>query len=197
MKLSFKSVKTFVWKYKWILAVLITLFLIYRQLNVYVVERLESKTFPTRQFQPTIKNTSGFDINVEVFAVSYDAAKKVNTMTSIVKQTKVANNTELKVTTYSTSGNVGFAVKLSTTDGSSKSMKAEISVCSEKKVMNKSTCNIFKPNIANYIELKDYNFKVLHEPSDVSITSPSTDAKWLISSAKPYSVLSIGFKFDS
>ncbi len=159
------------------------------------MERLESRTTTARKIQPTVKNTSSFDINVEVFAVSYDTAKKVNTISSIVSSTTVKPNTELKVTNYTTSGNVGFAVKLSTTDGSSQNIKAEISVCSERRVMNKSVCNIFKPNIANYIELKDYNFKVLHDANDVSITSPSTDAKWLISAVKPYSVVSIGFKF--
>ncbi len=195
MKLSFNAFKKFVWTYKWVLALLITLFLIYRQLNLYVVERLESKTTTPRKIQPTVKNTSGFDINVEVFAVSYDAKTRKNTISSIVSSTTVKPNTELKVTNYTTSGNVGFAVKMTTTDGSSQNIKAEISVCSEKKVLNKTVCNIFKPNIANYIELKDYNFKVLHNKNDVSITSPSSNAKWLISAVKPYSVVSIGFKF--
>lgn len=193
--MKFSQVKTFLWKYKWIIALLITLLLIYRQLNVYIIENLESKTTTPRKFQPTIKNTSSFDINVEVFAVGYDTRKKVNTITSVIRQTTLKPNAELKVSSYATSGNVGFAVKFSTTDGSAKSISAEVSVCSEKKVLRKTLCNIFKPNIANYIELKDYNFKVLHDKNDVSITSPSTDAKWIISATKPYALFSVGFKF--
>ena len=195
MKSSMKSILSVVWKFKWIIALLITLFLIYRQLNIYVIENLESKTTSIRKIQPTIKNTSSFDINVEVYAVGYDAKTKKNTISTIIKSTTLKPNVELKVSNYTNSGNVGFAVKLATTDGSPKNISAEISVCSEKKVVSKTLCSIFKPNIANYIELSDYNFKVLHDKNDVSITSPSTDAKWIVSSAKPYSFFSIGFKF--
>lgn len=194
-KMNLKNVKQFLWSYKYIIAILLVLFVIYYYMNVYIQENLESKTSTIRNFQPTVKNTSDFDINVEVYAVGYDASKKVNTISTIIKSTTIKPSGKLKVTSYAKSGNVGFAVKLSTTDNSAKNIKAEIGVCSEKTAINKKICSIFKPNIANYIELKDYNFKVLHDKTDVSITSPNTDAKWLISSAKPYSFFTIGFKF--
>ncbi len=195
MKFSFKSFKKFVWDYKYIIALLLVLIFIYRYLNIRIIENLESKTTTARNFQPTVKNTSDFDINIEVYAVNYDNKTKANTISTIIKSTTLKPLAELKVTNYAQSGNVGFAIKLSTTDNSSKNIKAEIGVCSEQKAGAKKICSIFKPNIANYSELKDYNFKVLHDPNDVSITSPNTDAKWLINATKPYSYFTIGFKF--
>ncbi len=195
MKFLFKSFKKFVYDYKYMIALLLLLIFIYRYLNIHIIENLESKTTIVRNFQPTIKNTSDFDINVEVYAIGYDTSKKVNTISTVIKGTTLKPHGELKVTSYAKSGNVGFAVKLSTTDNSAKNIKAEIGVCSEQRAGAKKICSIFKPNIANYIELKDYNFKVLHDKNDVSITSPNTDAKWLIHAVKPYSFFSIGFKF--
>jgi hypothetical protein len=195
MKFSYKSLKKFVYDYKYIIALLLILIFIYRYLNIHIIENLESKTSALRNFQPTIKNTSDFDINVEVYAVGYDTRKKVNTISTVIQSTTLKALGELKVTKYAKSGNVGFAVKLSTTDNSEKNIKAEIAVCSEQRAGAKKICSIFKPNIANYIELKDYNFKVLHDKNDVSITSPNTDKKWLIHAVKPYSFFSIGFKF--
>lgn len=209
MNFSLKSVKKFLWDYKYIIALLLVLLLIYRQLGLYIVENLENKLVSGRTYQPTIKNTSDFDIDVEVYEVTYDEKTKVNKMDKVViKKQTIKPSQELKV---SKSINldlvddkkkpippppaIGVAVKFSTTDNSAKNISAEFSICSDKSTGPKKICNIFKPNIAQLSELKDHNFKVLHDANDVSITSPNTDAKWLIKAVKPYSMFSIGFKF--
>lgn len=198
MNFSLKSVKKFLWDYKYIIALLLVLLLIYRQLGLYIVENLENKLVSGRSYQPTIKNTSDFDIDVEVFEVTYDEKTKVNKMDKVViKKQTIKPSQELKVSgsISSEKKTIGVAVKFSTTDNSEKNISAEFSICSDKSTGPKKICNIFKPNIAQLSELKDHNFKVLHDANDVSITSPNTDAKWLIKAVKPYSMFSIGFKY--
>ncbi len=196
MNFSLKSFKKFLWDYKYIIALLLVLLLIYRQLGLYIVENLENKLVSGRSYQPTIKNTSDFDIDVEVFEVTYNAKKKVNEMKSVIAKSTIKPSQELKVSKSISSDKktIGVAVKFSTTDNSEKNISAEFSICSDKKAGPKKICNIFKPNIAQLSEL-NHNFKVLHDANDVSITSPNTDAKWLIKAVKPYSMFSIGFKF--
>lgn len=204
MKFSFKSIKKFLWKYKYVITLLLLLFIIYYYINVYIQENLEITKVTTRTLQfPSIKNTSTVPINIEVFSISYNG--KVNTTKPISNKTQVESQKEFKLTDYdnhSLESDLGFAVRLSSVDGSAKKLNAEIWVCSVKKVPGKSKskskqfCNTFKPNIANYSEISNFNFKVNSDKTDVIISEIGNTNKWKIDSVKEYPFLSIGFKFN-
>lgn len=197
MKFSFKSVKKFLWEYKYVITLLLVLFIIYYYMNVYIQENLETTQVTNRTIKfPSIKNTSTVPINIEVFSISYNG--KVNTTTPISNKTQVESQKEFKLTEYNKNplkSDLGFAVRLSSVDGSAKKLNAEISVCSVKKVPGRTLCNIFKPNIANYSEISNFNFKVNSDKTDVIIAEIGTTNKWKIDSVKKYPFLSIGFKF--
>ncbi len=88
--LTFKNVKKFLWDYKYILILLLVLFMIYRSMNVYIQENLEVATSTTLT-KPVIgiKNTSPMEIQVEIYKMEYDAAKNVNIATPIQKITEM------------------------------------------------------------------------------------------------------------
>jgi hypothetical protein len=199
MKVSFKSFKKFVWDYKYIIALLLVLIFIYRYLNIRIIENLENNVSKDKkEFVLGILNTCGFDFNVEVYRINYTSTtdsktKKKSESNSIdlnkdllVSKTLIPSKTDSHVilpsenTTfpngaiakkYLDGGNLGFAVKVSTTDGSEKKISYKMRYCAkETKGLVKGKCNETNPELGKFKELTDYNFKDSRDNSDITIT---------------------------
>ncbi len=180
MKVSFKSFKKFVWDYKYIIALLLVLIFIYRYLNIRIIENLEnSVSKDKKEFVLSIENTCGFDFNVEVYRINYTSTTDSKTKKTIESNSIDLNqNKDLLVSKtlvpssgtksiivpsenttfpngaiakkYLDGGNLGFAVKVSTTDGSEKKYLIKCDIVPKKlKVLLKVNVTKLILNLAN------------------------------------------------
>ncbi len=201
MKVSFKGFKKFVWDYKYIIALLLVLIFIYRYLNIRIIENLEnSVSKDKKEFVLSIENTCGFDFNVEVYRINYTSTTDSKTKKTIESNSIDLNqNKDLLVSKtlvpssgtksiivpsenttfpngaiakkYLDGGNLGFAVKVSTTDGSEKKISYKMRYCTkETKGLAKGKCNETNPELGKFKELTDYNFKDSRDSADITIT---------------------------
>ncbi len=223
MKVSFKSFKKFIWDYKYIIALLLVLIFIYRYLNIRIIENLENTTSKEKiQFALSIENTSGFDFNVEVYRINYtsttDSKTKKTTESNnidlnqnkdlLVSKTLVPSSGTKTVIlpagndkfpeganakVYSDGGNLGFAVKVSTTDGSEKQISYKMRYCSQKSAGAKKICNVTNPELGKFKELTDYNFKDSRDSADIDILLDKNTKIYEIKPKKATKSYSIGF----
>ena len=216
MKFSLKSIKKFLWNYKYVITLLLVLFGIYYYMNVYIQENLEnnvSKNTPAdkfnvpRYFALQVENTNTFDFNIQVYRLSYNSTSKTNSYTEIVKSTLVpagkavilpAGNdkfpTPFDAKVYLDGGDLGFGVKVSTTDNSDKKIEYKLMYCNKKKKSGTITfCSKNGPFIGKFKELNDLNFKDARDKASITISYAASSTTYTITSKENMSSYSIGF----
>lgn len=208
-KINLKNIKQFVWNYKYILSIIIILFIIYYYTNLYIQENLENNVSrDIKQFALQVENTNDFDFNIQVYKLSYNSTSKKNSYTEIVKSTLVpakkaiilpAGNTKFPsgfdAKVYLDGGNLGFGVKVSTTDGSAKKISYKLSYCNKQKVGPKTLCSINAPLIGKFKELTDLQFMDARDKASITISdAPKSSTKiYEIKAIQDISSYSIGF----
>ena len=208
-KINLKNIKKFLWDYKYIIILLIILLIIYYYTNLYIQENLENNVSrDQKKFALQIENVNDFDFNIQVYRLSYDATSNTNSFTEIVKSTLVpakkavilpAGNDKFPegfdAKVYLDGGNLGFAVKVSTTDNSSKKIAYKLTYCSQEKVVSKQLCNRNAPNIGKFKELNSLNFMDASDKESVTISdAPNSTTKiYEINPVKDMNTYSIGF----
>lgn len=217
MKFSFKSVKKFLWDYKYIIALLLVLFIIYYHMNVYIQENLENnvtknsasdKFADPKLFALQVMNKNTFDFNIQVYKLSYNSTSNTNSYTEIVKSTLVpagkgvilpagnpnfpSKGFDAKV--YLDGGNLGFAVKVSTVDGSAKPIVYTLNYCNKQKAGQfKTVCTPNGPSIGKFKELNDLNFKDARDKGSITISYEASTTTYTITAKENMNSYSIGF----
>ncbi len=225
MKFSFKSVKKFLWEYKYVITLLLVLFIIYYYMNVYIQENLENNVSrDDKNFVLQVENTNDFDFNIQVYKLSYDPTSKKNSYKDIeiVKSTssskkevtgtlgsilipskktvilpagndKFSSGFDAKL--YLDGGNLGFGIKVSTTDNSAKKIAYKLTYCNKVKAGGKTLCYINAPLIGKFKELTDLQFRDSRDNATITISdaSKSSTKIYQINPIKDISSYSIGF----
>jgi hypothetical protein len=208
-KINLKNIKKFLWDYKYILVILLVLFIIYYYTNVYIQENLENNVSrEQKKFALQVENTNDFDFNIQVYRLSYDTTSNTNSFTEIVQTTLIpakkavilpAGNDKFPegfdANVYLDGGNLGFAVKVSTIDNSAKKIAYKLTYCSQEKVVSKQLCNRNAPNIGKFKELNTLNFMDASDKESVTISdAPNSTTKiYEITPVKDMNTYSIGF----
>ncbi len=209
MKFSFKSVKKFLWDYKYVITLLLVLLAIYYYINIYIQENLENNVSrDNKKFALQVENTNDFDFNIQVYKLSYNSTSKKNSYTEIVKSTLVpskkavilpAGNNKFPsgfdAKVYLDGGNLGFGVKVSTTDNTSKKIAYKLTYCNQQKIGPKKLCSINAPLIGKFKELTDLQFMDARDKASITISdAPKSSTKiYEIKAIQDISSYSIGF----
>ncbi len=206
-KINLKNIKKFLWNYKYVITLLLVLFIIYYYMNVYIQENLENNVSrDIKQFALQVENTNDFDFNIQVYRLSYDTTSNTNSAIEIVSNTlvpakkavilpagndKFPNGFDAKV--YLDGGNLGFAVKVSTIDNSAKKINYKLTYCSQQKVGIKKLCSKNAPNIGKFKELNDLQFMDASDNTSIKIALNNSTKIYEITSLKDIQIFTIGF----
>ena len=207
-KMNLKNVKQLLWSYKYIIAILLVLFIIYYYMNAYIQENLETATSKdSKKFALQIENLNDFDFNINVYKITYDINTKTNSATTeLVKSTLIpakkavilpAGNTKypegFDAKVYLDGGNLGFAIKVSTTDGTEKNISYKLSYCAQVKAGTKKICSKNAPLVGKFKELTDFNFKDSSDIANITIASNPNTKIYSITPKTSMKSYSVGF----